>query len=82
MAKTFAKTGIKRDNDRMYFIKSGAVWSVKRKKPGVRAKGSKREEVKFLKKGEKLDYSSHIYFLDKKGDVAMAKRPKRKKSKK
>ena len=77
-AKKIAKLGIKRDNDRMYYVKDGAVWSVKRKKPGMKAKGTKKKVAQFAKKGS-LDYSKHIYFVDKGGDVASAPRPVRKK---
>lgn len=78
MAKKLARLGIKRDNDRMYYIKDGAVWSVPRKKPGKTTKGKKQKVAQFAAKGS-LDYSKQIYFLDKAGDVAAAPRPSRKK---
>ena len=34
MGEKIFKTGIKRDNDLMYYIKSGDVWATPRKKPG------------------------------------------------
>ena len=33
MGEKIAKTGIKRDNDLMYYIKNGDVWATPRKKP-------------------------------------------------
>jgi len=34
MGEKIFKTGIKRDNDLMYYIKGGDVWATPRKKPG------------------------------------------------
>lgn len=84
MAKKLLLLKIKRDPQRMYYVKNGAVWSVPRKRPGVKAKGQKRVEVKFGAKAD-LDYSKNIYFVDKAGDLCVAARAKRggkKKSKK
>jgi hypothetical protein len=80
MAEKVARTGVKREKDFMYYIKNGAVWKVPRKQPGV-AKG-KPEKV--TDAGVTQDFN-FIYFLDKDGDVARAKRAiggqKRKKTK-
>ena len=80
MAEKVARTGVKREKDFMYYIKNGAVWKVPRKQPGV-AKG-KPEKV--VDAGVTQDFN-YIYFLDKDGDVARAKRAvggqKRKKTK-
>jgi hypothetical protein len=76
MAKKLIKTGIKRDKNLMYYIKEGAVWSVPRKRPGVK-KGKKAKVLQFAKKDE-LDYSKNIYFVDKAGDVAVATRGRKK----
>jgi hypothetical protein len=80
MAEKVARTGVKREKDFMYYIKGGAVWKVPRKQPGV-AKG-KPEKV--IDAGVTQDFN-YIYFLDKDGDVARAKRAvggqKRKKTK-
>ena len=80
MAEKVARTGVKREKDFMYYIKGGAVWKVPRKQPGV-AKG-KPEKV--TDAGVTQDFN-FIYFLDKDGDVARAKRAiggqKRKKTK-
>ena len=68
MAKTtkFAKTGVKRDNKRMYYVKGNAVWSTGRTKP-------RRPKKEATFKG-KLDYKKAVYFVDRQGDVAEAKR--------
>ena len=61
-----AKTGIKRDNDLMYYIKEGDVWAVPRKKPGQ----PKGKASKVANPGIEMDYSKYLYFLDSDGDVA------------
>ena len=66
MSEKIAKTGIKRDNDMMYYIKGGDVWSVPRKKPGM----PKGKAVKAASPGIELDYSKYLYFVDRDGDVA------------
>ena len=66
MSEKIAKTGIKRDNDMMYYIKGGDVWSVPRKKPGM----PKGKAVKAAAPGIELDYSKYLYFVDSDGDVA------------
>jgi hypothetical protein len=80
MAKTTIKLGIKRDNNFMYFIKTGAVWRVPRKRPGVKAKG-KSEKVQQFAPASRMDYSKFLYYLDGKGNVVESPRPKRKKAK-
>jgi hypothetical protein len=69
MAEKVAKLGVKREKDFMYYIKGGAVWKVPRKQPG-QAKG-KSEKVADAGVSQDTNY---IYFLDKDGDVARAKR--------
>jgi hypothetical protein len=69
MAEKVAKLGVKREKDFMYYIKGGAVWKVPRKQPG-QAKG-KSEKVADAGVNQDTNY---IYFLDKDGDVARAKR--------
>src|SRR5688572_26515833 len=69
MAEKVAKLGVKREKDFMYYIKGGAVWKVPRKQPG-QAKG-KSERVHDAGVNQDVNY---IYFLDKDGDVARAKR--------
>jgi hypothetical protein len=66
MNEKIAKTGIKRDNDLMYYIKGGDVWAVPRKKPGQ----PKGKATKVAAPGVTLDYSKYLYFLDSDGDVA------------
>ena len=68
MAKTtkFAKTGVKRDNKRMYYVKGNAVWSTGRTKP-------RRPKKEATFKGT-LNYKKAVYFVDKQGDVAQALR--------
>jgi hypothetical protein len=69
MAEKVARLGLTREKDFMYYIKNGAVWKVPRKQPG-QAKG-KSEKVEDAGISQDLSY---IYFLDKDGDVARAKR--------
>ncbi len=69
MAEKVAKLGVKREKDFMYYIKGGAVWKVPRKQPG-QAKG-KSEKVHDAGVQQDVNY---IYFLDRDGDVARAKR--------
>lgn len=69
MAEKVAQLGIERDPDLMYYIKDGAVWSVARKAPGV-PKGRPRMVADA---GLKMD-TAYIYFLDRNGDVARARR--------
>ena len=75
-----AKTGIKRDNDLMYYIKNGDVWATPRKKPNQ----PKGKAAKVAAAGVEIDYSKYLYFLDSDGDVARKERQvggsKRKKS--
>ena len=80
MGEKIAKTGIKRDNDLMYYIKSGDVWATPRKKPGQ----PKGKAQKVANAGIEMDYSKYLYYLDGDGDVARKERQvggsKRKKS--
>lgn len=69
MAEVVAKLGIKRDKDFMYYIKNGDVWRVPRKQPGQ----PKGKPEKIHSTGHQQDYS-YIYFLDKNGNLARAKR--------
>jgi hypothetical protein len=65
-----AKTGIKRDNDLMYYIKTGDVWATPRKKPGQ----PKGKAQKVASAGVEMDYSKYLYYLDGDGDVARKER--------
>jgi len=80
MGEKIAKLGIKRDNDMMYYIKSGDVWATPRKKPGQ----PKGKAAKVASAGIDMDYSKYLYYLDGDGDVARKERQvggsKRKKS--
>jgi hypothetical protein len=82
MGEKIAKLGIKRDNDMMYYIKSGDVWATPRKKPGQ----PKGKAAKVAAAGIDMDYSKYLYYLDGDGDVARKERQvggsKRKSSKK
>lgn len=82
MGEKIAKLGIKRDNDLMYYIKSGDVWATPRKKPGQ----PKGKASKVAQAGVEMDYSKYLYYLDGDGDVARKERQvggsKRKSSKK
>ncbi|MBA3541138.1 MAG: hypothetical protein H0T79_16115 [Deltaproteobacteria bacterium] len=81
MSDKIAKLGIKRDNDMMYYIKSGDVWATPRKKPGQ----PKGKAAKVAAAGIDMDYSKYLYYLDGDGDVARKERQvggsKRKKTK-
>ena len=70
MGEKIAKTGIKRDNDLMYYIKSGDVWATPRKKPGQ----PKGKAAKVAAAGIEMDYSKYLYYLDGDGDVARKER--------
>jgi hypothetical protein len=79
MAEKVAKLGVNREKDFMYYVKDGAVWKVQRKQPGV----PKGRPEKVEDGGVEMD-TNYIYFVDKDGDIARAKRAvggqKRKKS--
>jgi hypothetical protein len=70
MGEKIAKTGVKRDNDLMYYIKGGDVWATPRKKPGQ----PKGKAQKIATAGIEMDYSRYLYYLDGDGDVARRKR--------
>ncbi len=70
MGEKIAKTGIKRDNDLMYYIKTGDVWATPRKKPGM----PKGKAQKVAAAGIEMDYSKYLYYLDGDGDVARKER--------
>jgi DNA-binding protein HU-beta len=70
MSEKIAKTGIKRDNDLMYYIKAGDVWATPRKKPGQ----PKGKAAKVAAAGIEMDYSKYLYYLDGDGDVARKER--------
>ena len=82
MGEKIFKSGIKRDNDLMYYIKGGDVWATPRKKPGQ----PKGKAQKVAAAGIEMDYSKYLYYLDGDGDVARKERQvggsKRKSSKK
>jgi len=70
MGEKLAKLGIKRDNDLMYYIKSGDVWATPRKKPNQ----PKGKPTKIASAGIEMDYSKYLYYLDGDGDVARKER--------
>jgi hypothetical protein len=70
MGEKIAKLGIKRDNDMMYYIKTGDVWATPRKKPGQ----PKGKAAKVATAGIEMDYSKYLYYLDGDGDVARKER--------
>jgi hypothetical protein len=69
MAEKVKKLGIAREKDFMYYVKDGDVWKVRRKQPGV----PKGKPEKVADGGFEMDYN-YIYFVDKDGDAARAKR--------
>jgi hypothetical protein len=79
MAEKVAKLGVSREKDFMYYVKDGGVWKVQRKQPGV----PKGRPEKVADGSFEMD-TNYIYFVDRDGDVARAKRAvggqKRKKS--
>jgi hypothetical protein len=70
MGEKLVKLGIKRDNELMYYIKSGDVYAVPRKKPGQ----PKGKAQKVASAGIDMDYSKYLYYLDGDGDVARKER--------
>jgi hypothetical protein len=69
MAEKVAKLGVSREKDFMYYVKDGGVWKVQRKQPGV----PKGRPEKVADGGFEMD-TDYIYFVDRDGDVARAKR--------
>ena len=69
MAEKVAKLGVNREKDFMYYVKDGAVWKVQRKQPGV----PKGRPEKVADGGVEMD-TDYIYFVDRDGDIARAKR--------
>src|SRR3954470_11396373 len=69
MAEKVAKLGIGREKDFMYYVKDGGVWKVQRKQPGV----PKGRPEKVADGGVEMD-TNYIYFVDRDGDIARAKR--------
>ena len=69
MAEKVAKLGLERDKDHILYVKDGGVWRVRRKQAGM----PKGKPEKLADGGFEMDYS-YIYFVDKDGDVARAKR--------
>ena len=69
MGEKIAKTGIKRDNDLMYYIKSGDVWATPRKKPNQ----PKGKAQKIAATGVDLDYANFMYYVstDKNGELTV-----------
>lgn len=70
MGEKIAKLGIKRDNDMMYYIKTGDVWATPRKRPGQ----PKGKAAKVAAAGVEMDYSKYLYYLDGDGDIARKER--------
>ncbi len=68
MAEKVAKLGVEREKDFMYYVKDGEVWKVQRKQPGV-PKGARRRSPTV-----DSNDTNYIYFVDRDGDVARAKR--------
>jgi hypothetical protein len=69
MAEKVAKLGVNREKDFMYYVKDGAVWKVQRKQPGV----PKGRPERVADGGVEMD-TNYIYFVDRDGDIARAKR--------
>jgi HJR/Mrr/RecB family endonuclease len=69
VAEKVAAVGVGRERDWMYYIKDGQVWKVQRKSPGV----PKGRPQMVVDAGIEMD-TNYIYFLDRDGDVARARR--------
>jgi len=69
-AEKVFKAGVKRDNDMMYYIKTGDIWAVPRKRPGQ----PKGRAQKVVSAGIQMDYSKYLYYLDGDGDIARKER--------
>ena len=69
MAEKVARLGINREKDFMYYVKDGSIWKVMRKQPGM----PKGRPEKVAEGGFQMD-NNYIYFVDKDGDAARAKR--------
>jgi hypothetical protein len=69
MAEKVARLGINREKDFMYYVKDGGIWKVQRKQPGV----PKGRPEKVVDGNFEMD-TNYIYFVDKDGDAARAKR--------
>jgi hypothetical protein len=69
MAEKVAQLGLGREKDFMYYVKDASVWKVQRKQPGV----PKGRPEKVADGGFEMD-TNYIYFVDRDGDVARAKR--------
>src|ERR1700753_4032791 len=70
MGEKIAKTGIKRENNLMSYIKAGDVGATPRKQPGQ----PKGKAAKVAAAGIDMDYSKYLYYLDGDGDVARKER--------
>src|SRR5262249_26448761 len=69
MGEKIAKTGIKRDNTRMYFVRDGHVWAKLREPPGVSV-----AEPEIVASGIEMDTAAYLYYVDEDGDVARVAR--------
>lgn len=70
MAQVIARTKVKRDNSKfVYYVKSGAVWQAPRKG----SRGKKKIVTRWGSPSD-MDYSKFIYFVDRSGNVAQARR--------
>lgn len=70
MAEKIATLGVQREANYMYYLKRGEVWRVARKEPGLPKRGPERVAAN---PGIDQD-ADYIYFLDKDGDIARARR--------
>ena len=62
-------TGIKREDNLMYYVKDGDVWAVPRKQPG----GPDGVAVKLVSAGVPMD-EAYLYFVDGDGDISRKRR--------
>jgi hypothetical protein len=69
MAEKVAKLGISQEKDHMLYVKDGAVWRVRRFRPGM----AKARPEKVATGGFEMD-DNFIYFVDEDGDVSRARR--------
>ena len=71
MAEVVAKLGVKRESGYLYFLRGSDVWKTPMKRAGGPSASNKAEKVAA---GNFKREEGYLYFLDRKGDVARAKR--------
>jgi ParB family chromosome partitioning protein len=69
-AEKVARTGVKRDQNTMYFVRDGDVWGMPRRQPGKPA-----GKAQLIAKGAvQMDLTTYLYYVDADGDIARVQR--------